>query len=143
MINTKKGQVSIELMVIIGVVLVLIIPSVIFVFNFIRNEGDEDFAISQADLVASRIEHTVNMIGSTGTGSALKTEIEIPYGFQNLSIVEDEVILKMLIVPGPIDIVKATDYNLVSTGLDNINAPGTYILEISALNETHINIILS
>lgn len=139
----KKGQVSIELLIVVGVILILIIPSIIFVFNFIRNEGDEDFAISQGYLMVSRIEHSINMVGSTGTGSALKTEIQMPYNFKELLIDEDELVLKMYITPGPLDIVRVTDYKLVSNDLTRIKSSGKYILEISSINETHINISLS
>ncbi|MFA5382907.1 MAG: class III signal peptide-containing protein [Candidatus Micrarchaeia archaeon] len=138
----KKGQVSVELMIIIGIILILIIPSIVFVFNFIRNEGNDDFAVSQADVITSRIKYTINMVGSTGTGSALKTEIEIPYGFEGISTEEDEIILKMWTSPGLTDFAKVTDYQIISNGLDKIKAPGTYILEISALNETYVNVTL-
>ncbi len=128
---------------IIGIVLILIIPSILFVFNYIRNEGDEDFAVSQGYLMASRLEHSINMVGSTGTGSALKTEIQMPYNFNSLEMDGDEIIVKMQISPGPLDIVKLTDYQIISNGLENITVSGTYLLEISSINETHINVSLS
>ncbi|MCC7552360.1 hypothetical protein KO317_01695 [Candidatus Micrarchaeota archaeon] len=138
-----KGQVSVELMVIIGVVLILIIPSILFVFNYIKSDGDEDFGVSQGYLMASRIEHSINMVGSTGTGSALKTEIQMPYNFRELITEEDELVVRLHILPGQLDVVRVTDYKIISTNLNIVKPTGSYILEISAINETHVNVSLS
>jgi len=140
--KSKKGQVSVELMLIIGIVLVLVLPIILFVFTFVQYENEEDFSVSQASIVASRLEHSINMVGASGPESSIKTEVQIPPLFKGMNTSGDELILHLFIAAGPLDIVKVTDFEIESEGLENVYAPGSYNFEITSLNETHVRLKL-
>ena len=63
-----KGQLSIELIVIIGLVLVIFIPLLVMVY-YKSNEANEEIALHQAELSVFRLAYLANSVGSLGTNT--------------------------------------------------------------------------
>lgn len=80
-----KGQVSAELMVIIGVILVIFIPLLVMVYMK-ADETQRDMASYQAQFVAFRLAYLANSVGSLSSGTQVYTEIYIPRGTKTLSV---------------------------------------------------------
>jgi len=70
-----RAQVSVEFLVIMGMILVLMIPVIIYAFSIINIESQEKIDISKAKVSVDRLAYTVDSVGSAGTGSILYTEI--------------------------------------------------------------------
>jgi len=80
-----KGQVSTELMVIIGVILVIFIPLLVTIYMK-ADETQNEMASYQAEVVVFRLAYLANSVGSLGTDTAVYTDIYIPKGTESLSI---------------------------------------------------------
>ena len=72
-----KGQVSTELIIIIGVILVLFIPVLITIY-LKATEANEQIASFQSDIALSRLANTVNSIGQLGEDAYTIAEVHIP-----------------------------------------------------------------
>ena len=73
----EKGQVSVELLVVIGFVVVLFIPLLIFVY-YKTNELNKDIDGLQSRLLSSKLAFIANSLGYLGGGSSMKTEFLLP-----------------------------------------------------------------
>ena len=73
----KKGQVSTELLLIVGIVLLIFIPLLTLVY-FKASEANEQIAVYQAEMVVFRLAHLSNSVGSLGTDTTVYTDLYIP-----------------------------------------------------------------
>ena len=80
-----KGQVSTELLVIIGVVLVIFIPILVMVY-FKANDASAQIASHQAELAVFRLAYLSNSVGALGTNTSITTEVYIPQGVKRINI---------------------------------------------------------
>lgn len=145
--RASKGQVSLELMIIIGVMLAFMIPGIMYALT-LRGEQAQTQSMAQAQLTVNRIGHTINSVGTAGFGSSMKFEIIVPNYLLYLNLVSDpsvpgkgEVYARMLTGSGIQDLVFITDYNIVNE-LGMLSAPGKYHIEVSSLNSTTVRIRL-
>ncbi|MBN1170387.1 hypothetical protein JXA56_05150 [Candidatus Micrarchaeota archaeon] len=72
-----KGQVSTELLIIVGIVLLIFIPLITLVY-LKANEANAQIAAYQAELSVSRIASLANSVGSLGTDTSVTTDVFIP-----------------------------------------------------------------
>jgi hypothetical protein len=79
MAGMSKGQVSVELFVVIGFVLLLFIP-LIFLMYYKTSQLNTDISGMEGRLISSRLASIANSVGSLGDGSALKAEFTLPAG---------------------------------------------------------------
>jgi len=118
--KTRKGQVSTELLVIVGLVLLIFIPMLVLVY-FKANEASEQIGTYQAELLVFKIAHTANSVGSLGTGSFMYTDLYIPQNVIYLKTATfgtgGEVALKLNTVEGESEIVEIVKYPLVNPGV--------------------------
>ncbi len=109
----KRGQVSTELLVIVGLVLLVFIPLLVLVY-FKATETNEQIAALQAEMVVFRLAHLSNSVGSLGTNSTIYTDVYIPQNLINLSISTvgrgGEISLKLLTTEGETEIVEVVKY---------------------------------
>ncbi len=117
--NTKKGQVSTELLVIVGLVLLIFIPLLMLVY-FKATEASEQIATYQAELLVFRLAYLSNSVGSLGTDTTVYTDLYIP---QNIIYLETatignggEVTLKLLTGEGESEIVEIVKYPISNPG---------------------------
>ncbi len=80
-----KGQVSTELLITIGVILVLFIP-LLFLIYFKAGEVNEQVMQVQAQVIAIRLSELANSVGNAGGNSTVMAEVYIPASVKNISI---------------------------------------------------------
>lgn len=131
-----KGQVSNELLVVVGFILLLFIP-LMFVMYLKLSDVTMDFATLQAHFSASRVAYLVNAIGYMGGGSSIITEIYVPENLREVGISGNEVVFVTDIRGQPSEIVKPTIFTI--EGGERITSPGRYRLEITNAGD-HVDV---
>ncbi len=93
-----KGQVSTELLVIVGFMLFLLIPTIIYTY-YKAKEYSYFMELKESDLTAARLAYMINALGSSGDNNALKVEFDLPDSIEYLSFrdygIGGEVYLKL------------------------------------------------
>lgn len=112
-----KGQVSTELIVIVGVVFLIFIPLLVFVYTK-ADEAQREMVAYQGEIASSRLAYLINAVGSLGVGTTTYTEVYLPPGTQSLCIKNigngGEVSLKMMSASGERDFVEILKYKTVA-----------------------------
>jgi len=135
----KKGQVSTEILMLIGLLLLLMLPVLMYADGRAGVTG-EDMTVQRAEFVVQRLSSSVDSVGYLGGAAGLVEEIEIPSNFKNLTVNGRDVIITIDSSAGKKQIVKGTGFRIKSVGLGNISKAGTYFIEITALsNFTALN----
>ncbi|VVC03950.1 Uncharacterised protein [Candidatus Bilamarchaeum dharawalense] len=145
-----KGQVSTELLVIVGFVLLIFIPLLVLVY-LKANDANQQIASYQAELAVSRLGSLANSIGSLGTSSEVITDVYVPPNTVSLSTNDagrgGEIVLKIETGQGQTEIVEVVKYPIdgVGTIVDKTTAGGWVKIKISSTyqgtgNEAHIKI---
>ncbi|MBI5046770.1 hypothetical protein HZC07_03490 [Candidatus Micrarchaeota archaeon] len=115
----KKGQVSTELLIIVGLVLLVFIPLLVLVY-FKANEANQQIASYQAELAVFRIAYLANSVGSLGTNTTVFTDVYIPKNaksFTTQSIGKGGEIDMVVDTPqGPSEVVEVVGYPIVNQG---------------------------
>lgn len=135
-----KGQVSTELLVVVGFILLLFIP-LMFVLYIKLGDVTTDLSVLQAHFSVIRIASLVNAIGYMGDGSAIITEIYLPTNVVELQFHSfgegaggGEVVLTHFAHGGESSISAPTSFPIEQEDLPEggieINQPGRYRLEI-------------
>ncbi len=113
MYRMKKGQVSTELLVVVGLVLLVFIPLLVMVY-FKANEVSEQVATYQADLLVFRLAYLANSVGSLGTDTTIYTDLFIPQNTISLKTYSfesgGEIVLKIQTAEGESEIVEIVKY---------------------------------
>jgi type II secretory pathway pseudopilin PulG len=125
-----KGQVSTELLIIIGLVLVVFIPLLVLVY-FKAGEAQNEMGAYQAQLVTFRLAYLANSVGSLGTATTVYTDLYIPKNTISLVAVNvgigSEIQLKIQSPTGESDVVEVVKYPIVpdkgSTTARLVDAP--------------------
>ena len=76
-----KGQVSTELLIIVGLVLLIFIPVLVLVY-LKANDATQQVASYQAELAVFRLAYLANSVGSLGTNSSTFTDVYVPKDVQ-------------------------------------------------------------
>ncbi|MCD6279233.1 hypothetical protein J7J26_00465 [Candidatus Micrarchaeota archaeon] len=149
--NMVKGQVGLELVIIIGVMLALMIPTIMYALS-LKGEQAETQSTAQAELTVNRIGHSINSVGIAGSGSSIKLEVIIPdymlflnstsgHGIGGTGANKSEIYARIFTGSGFQDLVFITNYNVVND-IGALYAPGKYNIEIASLNSTTVRIRL-
>jgi len=136
--SVKKGQVSLEFAVIIGLIITILIPALVFL-TYSSYENKLDYASAQSTVVVSRLANEINMIGLSGPGSAMYVDVRIPQYVEYLNITGREVTIRLMTYAGYSDVFRITRYNLVCSGTERV-MPGDVRFRIEAINSTHVNV---
>lgn len=110
----KRGQVSIEYMIVVGFAFIMIMP-VIIIFLVQSNDIQDSINVNQANSVARKIAHYSDSIYYMGHPSKTTIKAYIPKGIESISIGNQEVVFRMQTSHGPTDVVHITDVNITGT----------------------------
>ncbi|MDD2655249.1 MAG: hypothetical protein PHQ80_01110 [Candidatus ainarchaeum sp.] len=127
-----KGQVSNELLIVVGFILLLFIP-LMSVMYLKLGDANADLSVLQAHFSAARVAYLINAIGYMGEGSSIITEVYVPNNVKRVSIEGHEVVFTAGLPSGDSDVVQPTDFR-ISDGR-TITSPGRYRLEITNLGD--------
>lgn len=116
-----KGQVSNELLVVVGFILLILIP-LLYIMYFKMEAINTDLAMLQVHFSVARIAFMINAVGYMGDGSAMITEIYIPNTVEGVELggtSNHEVVFTMLTQGETNEIVQPTAFEIeVATGAD-------------------------
>jgi hypothetical protein len=107
-----RGQVSNELLVVVGFILLILIP-LLYIMFFKMDAIRADLSMLQVHFSVARIAFLVNAVGYMGDGSAVITEIYIPETVESVTIggsTEHEVVFIMLSQGATNEIVQPTAF---------------------------------
>ena len=131
-----KGQVSTELMVIIGLVLIMFIPMLVLVY-FKASDSNQQIASYQAELAVFRLAYLSNSVGSLGSNAAVSTDLFIPkntISFETKTSGKGgEIVLTIDTPQGPTSITEIVKYPLSNSVIaDSVTAGSWVRLKISS-----------
>lgn len=131
-----KGQVSTELMVIIGLVLIIFIPMLVLVY-FKANDSNQQIASYQAELAVFRLAYLSNSVGSLGSNASVSTDLFIPKNTISFSTRTSgkggEIVLAIDTPQGPSEITEIVRYPLSNSEIaDSVTAGSWVRLKISS-----------
>jgi hypothetical protein len=126
-----KGQVSAELLIIVGFILLMITP-LLFIAYTKMGESNEKLALAQAEMYGARLASLVDTVGGVGGNASMITEINVPPYVKNISAEGKEVVFALETSAGMNELVKVTRFNMTSIDFGRLEKPGTYYIEIRA-----------
>lgn len=106
-----KGQVSNELLVVVGFILLILIP-LLYIMYFKMDAIKTDLALLQIHFSVARIAFLVNAVGYMGDGSAMITEVYIPDNVQGVAIGGNEIVFTMLSQGDTNEVVQPTAFSV-------------------------------
>ncbi|VVB66455.1 Uncharacterised protein [Candidatus Gugararchaeum adminiculabundum] len=147
--KTRRGQVALEIIVIIGFLVLLIVPTLVQIFMTF-GESQEKLAVIQADQTASRLARTIEVVGASGINSSITTELVIPQLITGITVNNNELVFKLQTSHGPTQIVKKIKYSAraenhihVDPSLANrfldIEYPGNYFVIVASVQADPFN----
>ena len=141
--SIRRAQASAEYLLILGVLAAAILPFLLML-AWNANQNPEALAMTLATVSAARLAAAVDSVGSLGTGSALRTQIEMPDGV-TLTARDREVVAHLRTRNGPVDIVSPTHFDINSSGFERITKQGSYVIDVRgpySLNMTNVTLTL-
>lgn len=129
----KKGQSSIEYIIIVGIVLVALIPLFIYSINKVNSE----IKINQADDAVTSVANAANIVYSLGSGTKKFIRVTIPSGVVSY-LVNGTIVQLQMHVYGSTSDFYAKTIPQVSGSLPI--AKGTYTLSLEALEDGTVRI---
>ena len=128
-----KGQTSFEYVILVGAILVLVVP----LFYYVSYESSTNLRINQANDAVKSIARTADTIYAFGPGAKNYVWVTIPSGINNVTILDNEIIMTLTQYGGKTDLVAYTRANI--TG--NIpSSQGTYKIPIEMLDSDEVKI---
>jgi len=127
-----RGQVSTELLLLIGVMLLLMVPLLLYSRSRADMAGEE-IATQKAEFAAQRIVSMADSVGYLGGAAKVVEELDVPPNLVRAYTSGHDVVFELDTSTGRKEIVKSSAFNLASSGLGNISKAGTYFVEISAM----------
>ncbi|MBU4501735.1 MAG: class III signal peptide-containing protein [Nanoarchaeota archaeon] len=129
----KRGQISLEYVMIVGAVLLVTIP----LFFYAIYEANNKIRLNQADDAVNTLANAADTVYSLGPGSKKYVWVSIPNGVESQLVSENEIMLVLSIFGGNSDIhasSKAVVVGSVPTG------KGTYRIAVEALGAGRVRI---
>jgi len=131
----KRGQASVEYLILVGVMLAFIIP----IFYYSLTEISNSLRINQAESAVNLIAGKIDNVYTLGSGNRETVKITLPKGTVSLGIIENKSIeLKLLIFGNQTEIFKNTKANNI-IGSFPIE-PGVYHLQIEGLDNGDVKV---
>jgi uncharacterized protein (UPF0333 family) len=122
-----RGQVSNELLVVVGFILLLFIP-LMFVMYLKLGDVNNDLSLLQMHFSAARIAYLINAIGYMGEGSSMITEVYVPENIKRVGFNPHEVVFTANVRGADNDVAQPTSFEIFPSG--DITRPGRYRIEL-------------
>ncbi len=128
----SKGQVSTEVLILVGIALFLLIPVILYAYGR-ANVSGEDLAVQKAEFAAHRLASLADSVGYLGGAAAIIDEIEVPPYVKSVGVNGMDIVFEIDSAAGTKQIVASTAFALEGVGLERITKAGTYFIKVSAL----------
>ena len=107
----KRGQVALEYMLLIGLIIAVILPLFYYSFSTIT----QNTQMAKASTMVNTIVETADTLYALGSGSQELIVIEVPRGVENITIQGKEIIVKIRIFSGLSDVSAKSKTNMTGT----------------------------
>lgn len=124
--STKHSQVSLEYLVVFGIILLIAVP----IFYYSLHESSNQIRMNQAEDAANSLAKAADSVYALGPGSRDYVVITLPTGISGSSVKESEIILRIDIFGSQSDII-ATAHAAMTGMLPT--AAGTYHIPVEML----------
>ena len=131
----KKGQAGIEYVILIGVLLLFLIPTVYYSLN----EANRSVKINQLENSVRRRVKAADAVHAVGPGTIEVVTIALPEGIINATVNITEIYLQVSMFGGITDVHYSSHLNMTGE-LPNIE--GTYSMRVESLRSGVVNITL-
>jgi hypothetical protein len=131
----KRAQVSTEVLILVGLMLTLLIPLLVYSYGR-ANTARDDMAVQKAEFAVQRLASLSDSVGYIGGSAAIVEEIEMPPGARALRVEGHDVIIELGSPLGARHIVQSSAFTLASSGLGNITTSGTYFIEVASVYDS-------
>ena len=98
----RKAQISIEMLVTLGMILSFTIPITLLFFS-ISQQGYQASTLAQADAASKTLADNINDVFSQGIGAKKSILLDFPLNMQYLTIANNEVIIRLKTSNGDYD----------------------------------------
>lgn len=129
----SRGQVGVEVLAIISIVLVFLIPFILSAY-YEYAAFNEKLGVYQASEAASTLATLADAVTSSGPGSNVSTQITIPRGVKKVSLQGREIVFQLETSAGRVDIVEMVKAE-VEGDEDKLTIPGTRRVEVASIME--------
>ena len=124
-----KGQVSNELLVVVGFILLILIP-LLYLMMFKMDAIRADLSMLQAHFSVARIAFLVNAVGYMGDGSAMITEIYVPSTVGSTTLAGNEIVFVIGSEETTNEIVQPTAFPVEADSSLTFASSGRYRVEL-------------
>lgn len=133
--RTMHGQVSTEILLLMGLMLALLIPLIMYAFGR-ANAAQEDFATQRAEFAAQRLARLADSVGYLGGAAAVVDQVDVPPHVKSIRIGGSghDIVFEMDSTAGRKQIVQTTSFQIHSVGFERITKEGSYFVEVRALS---------
>lgn len=132
----KKAQISVEFLVVIGLVLMMLAPLWFSLYRGIADE-QESLRISSAKTALSRIARAAELVYIQGEPAETTISVSFPSGIANTSIGNNETLIRLSYKSTFIDVVEPTKTNIMGV---LPNSSGIHKIRIRAMEGGYVNI---
>lgn len=116
----KKAQVSVELMMVVGFVLVLFIPLLLVAYYNVI-ELNDDLLNIQANVAVERLSNTIDSIGRMGIGSSIIIDVYVPQKstleFRTYPDAGTEIVIRLQRISGESESVGTSWYSIETVNI--------------------------
>jgi uncharacterized protein (UPF0333 family) len=131
----RKGQVSMEYMILVGFLVVVTIP-LILVYNTQYKGTSQQIISNQADQLGQKIVDTAESIYYLGQPSKTMIKVYMPQQIENITISNDEIVFRVRVSKGVDEIVKLSSVPINGT---LIPSAGMHYITIQSVG-SYVNI---
>jgi uncharacterized protein (UPF0333 family) len=110
----RRGQVSMEYMMVVGFSLLLLLP-IIAVYGLERQNMDNQITAKQADTIARKVADSAETVYYLGKPARTTLKVYMPKNIVNVSIDGREVVFVVRMGKGLSDVVGTSDVNMTGT----------------------------
>ena len=133
-----KGQMSLEVLITLGLILSFSIP-VLFLLLSVSQVGYETSSLLQADAAAGILSDSINDIYSQGPGAKRSLSLNVPTNTDSVIILENEVIIRLRTSSGYYDAVAPLAANVTQ---NIISRQGPFVAIITVAKDASDNVVV-
>ena len=133
--KSARGQISTEILILIGLMLALLVPLIIYAYGR-ASTAQDDFATQKAEFAAQRLADLADSVGYLGGNASIVDQVDVPTGVKSVSIDTSghDIIFDMNSPEGEKEIVKSSAFNITSPNIGRLGSGGTYFVRVRALS---------
>lgn len=137
-----RGQISTEILILIGLVLVLLVPLLIYAYGK-ANTATNDLNVQKGEFDVQRLASLSDSVGYLGGGAAITDEIEVPSNIISLyvdPVNPHDIVMNLTSQTGSMQVVQTSVFAITTPpstseeSLSKISTAGTYLIEVRALS---------